>query len=159
MRQHFTIKFVWAAVLLAPVVVAGGGPAFAAPGANNDVRACNHQAGQNRLVERTSPGDRLARRCDCRKRRKGRPRRRGTLHWLGRLYGSRRRRDARCIRPTGCEESSEETVIFKLVGISQQHRCARAASGHIAAAPSSVMNSRRFIRSPRRRWRGPPEKW
>src|SRR5215468_10396424 len=32
--------------------------------------------------------------------------------------------------------------------------CARAASGHAAAAPpSSVMNSRRFIRSPRRRAR------
>ena len=32
--------------------------------------------------------------------------------------------------------------------------CARAASGHAAAAPpSSVMNSRRFIRSPRRQWR------
>src|SRR5215831_12694363 len=32
--------------------------------------------------------------------------------------------------------------------------CARAASGHAAAAPpSSVMNSRRFIRSPRRRER------
>src|SRR5262249_15630409 len=136
-------KFVWAAVLLAPIVVAGGGPAFAAPGANNDVRACNHQAG-NRLVERTSPGDRLARRRDCRKRRKGRPRRRRTLHWLGRLYGSRRRRDTRCIRPTGCEESSEETVIFKLVGIRQQHRCARAASGHAAAPPSSRMNWRRF---------------
>ena len=31
--------------------------------------------------------------------------------------------------------------------------CARAASGHAAAAPpSSVMNSRRFIRSPRQRW-------
>jgi tRNA-splicing ligase RtcB len=31
---------------------------------------------------------------------------------------------------------------------------ARAASGHAAAAPpSSVMNSRRFTRSPRRRWR------
>src|SRR6516165_11315229 len=30
-------------------------------------------------------------------------------------------------------------------------RCARAASGHIAAAPlSSVMNSRRFTRLPRR---------
>ena len=30
--------------------------------------------------------------------------------------------------------------------------CARATSGHAAAAPpSSVMNSRRFIRSPRRR--------
>ena len=28
--------------------------------------------------------------------------------------------------------------------------CARAASGHAAAPPSSVMNSRRFIRSPRR---------
>jgi hypothetical protein len=46
MRQHFTVKFVWAAVLLAPIVVAGGGPAFAAPSANNDVRACNHQAGK-----------------------------------------------------------------------------------------------------------------
>ena len=32
--------------------------------------------------------------------------------------------------------------------------CARAASGHAAAAPpSSVMNLRLFIRSPRRRWR------
>src|SRR5262245_5911297 len=31
--------------------------------------------------------------------------------------------------------------------------CARAATGHAAAPPSSVMNSRRFIRSPRRRWR------
>src|SRR5262245_45607835 len=32
--------------------------------------------------------------------------------------------------------------------------CARAASGHAAAAPpSSVTNSRRFTRSPRRRWR------
>ena len=29
----------------------------------------------------------------------------------------------------------------------------RAASGHAAAPPSSVMNSRRFIRSPRRRGR------
>src|SRR5215470_9500704 len=29
--------------------------------------------------------------------------------------------------------------------------CARAASGHAAAPPSSVMNWRRFIRSPRRR--------
>ena len=150
MRHHFTVKFVWAAVLLPPVVVAGCGSGFAAPGASNDVRACNHQAGKIvSLNGRTSPGDRLARRCDCRKRRKGRPRRRGTLHLLGRLYGSRRRRDARCIRPAGCEESSEETVIFKLVGISQQHRCARAANGH--AAPSSVKNSRRLIQSPRRR--------
>src|SRR5436309_10059969 len=32
--------------------------------------------------------------------------------------------------------------------------CARAASGHVAAAPPrSVMNSRRFIQSPRRRGR------
>ncbi len=36
-------------------------------------------------------------------------------------------------------------------------RCARAASGHAAATPpsSSVMNSRRFTRSPRRRGRAP----
>ena len=33
--------------------------------------------------------------------------------------------------------------------------CARAASGHAAAPPSSVMNSRRFTRSPRRRGRAP----
>ncbi len=46
MRQHFTVKFVWAAVLLSPIVGAGGGPAFAAQGANNDVRVCNHQAGK-----------------------------------------------------------------------------------------------------------------
>src|SRR5260370_27169087 len=45
MRQHFTVKFVWAAVLLSPIVGAGGGPAFAAQGANNDVRD-NHQAGK-----------------------------------------------------------------------------------------------------------------
>src|SRR5262245_57869339 len=32
-------------------------------------------------------------------------------------------------------------------------RCAPAASGHAAAPPSSVMNARRFIRSPRRRGR------
>ena len=31
--------------------------------------------------------------------------------------------------------------------------CARAASGHAAAPPSNVMNSRRFTRSPRRRGR------
>src|SRR5262249_29604434 len=31
--------------------------------------------------------------------------------------------------------------------------CARAASGHAAAPPSSVMNARRFTRSPRRRGR------
>ena len=31
--------------------------------------------------------------------------------------------------------------------------CARAASGHAAALPSPAMNSRRRIRSPRRRWR------
>jgi hypothetical protein len=30
--------------------------------------------------------------------------------------------------------------------------CARAARGHAATPPSSVMNSRLFIRSPRRRW-------
>jgi hypothetical protein len=31
--------------------------------------------------------------------------------------------------------------------------CARAARGHAAAPPSSVMNSRRFIQSPRQRER------
>jgi hypothetical protein len=31
--------------------------------------------------------------------------------------------------------------------------CALAASGHAAAPPSSVMNARRFTRSPRRRGR------
>jgi hypothetical protein len=31
--------------------------------------------------------------------------------------------------------------------------CARAASGHATALPSSVMNVRRFIRSPRQQWR------
>src|SRR6266545_7620745 len=36
--------------------------------------------------------------------------------------------------------------------------CARAASGHAAAPPSSVMNSRRFIRSPRRRARAASER-
>ena len=33
--------------------------------------------------------------------------------------------------------------------------CARATSGHAAAPPSSVMNARRVIRSPRRRARAP----
>src|SRR5262249_33673008 len=32
-------------------------------------------------------------------------------------------------------------------------RCARAASGHAATPPSSVMNARRFTRSPHRRAR------
>jgi hypothetical protein len=32
--------------------------------------------------------------------------------------------------------------------------CARAASGHVAAPPRSVMNARRLTRSPRRRARG-----
>jgi len=44
MRQHFTAKFVRTAVLL--VVGAGGGPAFAAESANNDVRVCHYQAGK-----------------------------------------------------------------------------------------------------------------
>ena len=40
------------------------------------------------------------------------------------------------------------------LGLMRSPCCARAATGHIAAAPpSSVMNSRRFIRSPRRRAR------
>src|SRR6516162_7353165 len=38
--------------------------------------------------------------------------------------------------------------------------CARAASGHVAAAPpSSDMNSRRFIQLPRRRGRAEPEEF
>jgi hypothetical protein len=38
--------------------------------------------------------------------------------------------------------------------------CERAASGHAAVAPpSSVMNSRRFIRSPRRRGRERIQEW
>src|SRR5262249_11740855 len=38
--------------------------------------------------------------------------------------------------------------------------CARTATGHPAAAPpSSVMNSRRFIRSPRRRGRAAGRAW
>ena len=46
MRLHFKVKFVWAAVLLSPFLVAGGRPVFAAQGANNDVRVCNYQAGK-----------------------------------------------------------------------------------------------------------------
>ena len=42
MRQHFTVKFVWAAVLLSAI----GGPAFAAQATNNEVRVCQHQAGK-----------------------------------------------------------------------------------------------------------------
>ena len=46
MRQRFMIKFVYAAVLLSPILGAGGGPAFGAQGATNDVRVCNYQAGK-----------------------------------------------------------------------------------------------------------------
>jgi len=46
MRQHFTVKFVRAAVFLSAIVGAGGGPAFAAQDANNEVRVCHHQAGK-----------------------------------------------------------------------------------------------------------------
>jgi len=68
-------------------------------------------SGQNRLVEGIAPADRFARWRDCRKQRKDRPRRCGTLRRPSSLYGSRRRRDARCIRPAGCEACSKETVI------------------------------------------------
>jgi hypothetical protein len=46
MPQHFTVKFVWAAVLLSAIVAAGGSPAFAAQAANSEVRVCQHQAGK-----------------------------------------------------------------------------------------------------------------
>ena len=46
MRQHFTVKFVWAAVLLSVIVGAESGPAFAAQASNNEVRVCQHQAGK-----------------------------------------------------------------------------------------------------------------
>jgi hypothetical protein len=42
MRQYFTVKFVWAAVLLSAI----GGSAFAAQATNNEVRVCQHQAGK-----------------------------------------------------------------------------------------------------------------
>jgi hypothetical protein len=38
-------------------------------------------------------------------------------------------------------------------------RCARAASGHAAALPTSVINARRFSRSPRRRGQGRIAAW
>ena len=46
MRQRFMIKFVYAAVLLSPILGAEGSPAFGAQGATNDVRVCNYQAGK-----------------------------------------------------------------------------------------------------------------
>jgi hypothetical protein len=46
MRQHFTVKFVWAAVLLSAIVGVGAGPVFAAQATNNEVRVCQHQAGK-----------------------------------------------------------------------------------------------------------------
>ena len=50
--------------------------------------------------------------------------------------------------------TSESDVLRKKPTNATAGCCARAASGHAAAAPpSSVMNSRRFIRSPRRRGR------
>jgi hypothetical protein len=53
MQQHFTVKFVWAAVLLSVIIGAEGGPAFAAQAANNEVRVCQHQAGK--IVSSTGP--------------------------------------------------------------------------------------------------------
>ena len=73
-------------------------------------------SGQNRLVEGTAPANRFARRRNCRKGRKDRPRRCGTLRRSNSLYGARRDRDARCVTPTGCEGCSEETVIAILFG-------------------------------------------
>ena len=53
---------------------------------------------------------------------------------------------------TGSASSSGE--IEEMNPITGIRRCATATTGHVAAAPpSSVMNSRRFIRSPRRRGR------
>src|SRR5262249_2397669 len=46
MRQHFTVKFIWAAVLLSAIVGAGGSRAFAAQAANREVRVCHYQAGK-----------------------------------------------------------------------------------------------------------------
>jgi hypothetical protein len=46
MLRHLTLKFVWVTVLLSPIAGAGGGAAFAAQGANNDVRVCNYKAGK-----------------------------------------------------------------------------------------------------------------
>jgi hypothetical protein len=57
------------------------------------------------------------------------------------------------------KRSSRGTARIGRSGINKaddRHRrrsAARAASGHAAALPSSVMNCRRFIRSPRRRAR------
>jgi len=45
------------------------------------------------------------------------------------------------------------TVQKRSIRRSRSACCARAASGHAAAAPSSVMNARLFTRSPRRRGR------
>jgi len=46
MRQHFTVKFASAAVLLSAIVGAGGSPAFAAQAANSEVRVCHYRAGK-----------------------------------------------------------------------------------------------------------------
>ena len=48
------------------------------------------------------------------------------------------------------EASADPALTNPITGIAGC--CARAASGHAAAPPSPAMNSRRFIRSPRRRW-------
>src|SRR5262249_51657075 len=50
---------------------------------------------------------------------------------------------------TTCSESIRDQY-GAMTGIAG---CARAESGHAAALPTSVMNPRRFIRSPRRRGR------
>ena len=52
----------------------------------------------------------------------------------------------------GADSASEPAMSTPIQAASPQFCCARAASGHAAAAPpSSVMISRRFTRSPRRR--------
>jgi hypothetical protein len=55
-----------------------------------------------------------------------------------------------CSLTRGCQASTGDVLRRNpTTGIAAC--CARAASGHAAAPPSSVMNSRRFTRSPRRR--------
>jgi hypothetical protein len=62
-----------------------------------------------------------------------------------------RKRVAEQIRAQSVGDTAPRNPITGIVGC-----CARAARGHAAAPPSSVMNSRRLIQSPRRRGRAAP---
>jgi CheY-like chemotaxis protein len=86
------------------------------------------------------------------RRLKGNPQTRGIFEPLGIVCYFCKPPRLNAVR-NGAESPGVVILTNPITGIAC---CARAASGHAAAAPpSSVMNSRRFIQSPRRREAGP----